>query len=93
MPTKATKNIKITNKDGRHRIAVIPGRKTSVSAKIAATKRKPRFATVAKASTVTASSTRRPLPPLYRDKKTGKTWSGRGRQPLWIKGDRERYAI
>lgn len=33
------------------------------------------------------------LPPKYRDPKTGQTWSGRGRQPLWIKGDRADYSI
>jgi DNA-binding protein H-NS len=34
--------------------------------------------------------------PKYRDKKTGKTWTGRGRTPLWMpksKKDREAYAI
>lgn len=30
------------------------------------------------------SGTRTPLPPKYRDPATGKTWSGRGRTPLWI---------
>ncbi|WP_438391714.1 H-NS histone family protein [Caballeronia sp. DA-9] len=35
-----------------------------------------------------------PLPPLYRDPKTGKTWSGRGREPSWIKGKkRDRFLI
>lgn len=32
--------------------------------------------------------------PKYRDPKTGATWSGRGREPSWIKGKRrERFAI
>lgn len=36
----------------------------------------------------------RPLPPVYQDPKTGKTWSGRGREPSWIKGKkRERFLI
>ncbi|MGY4730726.1 H-NS histone family protein [Burkholderia pyrrocinia] len=32
--------------------------------------------------------------PKYRDPKTGATWSGRGREPSWIKGKkRERFLI
>lgn len=32
--------------------------------------------------------------PKYRDPKTGQTWSGRGRAPIWIAGkDREQYRI
>jgi len=32
--------------------------------------------------------------PKYRDPKTGKTWTGHGRAPDWIKGkNREKYAI
>ncbi|RQQ44615.1 H-NS histone family protein [Burkholderia stagnalis] len=32
--------------------------------------------------------------PKYRDPKTGATWSGRGREPQWIKGKRrERFLI
>jgi len=34
-----------------------------------------------------------PLSPQYRDPTTGKTWSGRGRQPAWIAGDKENYRI
>lgn len=35
-----------------------------------------------------------PVPPLYQDPKTGKTWSGRGREPSWIKGKkRDRFLI
>ncbi|WP_322101796.1 H-NS histone family protein [Paraburkholderia sp. J41] len=35
-----------------------------------------------------------PLPPRYRDSKTGATWSGRGREPRWIKGKkRDRFLI
>jgi len=37
---------------------------------------------------------RTPAPAKYRDPKTGATWSGRGREPAWIKGKRrERYLI
>ena len=32
--------------------------------------------------------------PRYRDPKTGATWSGRGREPAWIKGGRrDRFLI
>jgi DNA-binding protein H-NS len=35
-----------------------------------------------------------PLPPKYRDPKTGNTWSGRGKPPKWIAGkSRERFLI
>jgi DNA-binding protein H-NS len=35
-----------------------------------------------------------PLPPRYRDPKTGQTWSGRGKPPNWIVGkNRERFLI
>lgn len=35
-----------------------------------------------------------PLPPKYRDPKTGATWSGRGKAPGWIAGKkRERFLI
>ena len=33
------------------------------------------------------------LPPKYRDPKTGKTWSGRGRTPAWIGKRREKFLI
>ncbi|WP_081084428.1 H-NS family nucleoid-associated regulatory protein [Burkholderia territorii] len=34
------------------------------------------------------------IAPKYRDPKTGATWSGRGREPSWIKGKRrERFLI
>jgi DNA-binding protein H-NS len=32
-------------------------------------------------------------PAKYRDPLTGKTWSGRGRTPLWLDGPREAYAL
>ena len=32
-------------------------------------------------------------PAKYRDPMTGKTWSGRGRTPLWMDGPREAYAL
>jgi DNA-binding protein H-NS len=35
-----------------------------------------------------------PLPPKYRDPKTGSTWSGRGKPPKWIAGkSRDRFLI
>ena len=38
-----------------------------------------------------------PAAPMYRDPATGKTWSGRGKPPDWIKGvakeDRESFRI
>ncbi|WP_175760197.1 H-NS family nucleoid-associated regulatory protein [Burkholderia anthina] len=35
-----------------------------------------------------------PATPKYHDPKTGKTWSGRGREPSWIKGKkRDRFLI
>ncbi|MGU7811612.1 H-NS histone family protein [Burkholderia sp. AW49-1] len=37
---------------------------------------------------------RQPATPKYQDPKTGKTWSGLGREPSWIKGKkRERFLI
>ncbi|MBU6486319.1 MAG: H-NS histone family protein [Burkholderiales bacterium] len=33
------------------------------------------------------------LPPKYRDPKTGKTWTGRGRAPAWLGKRRERFLI
>ena len=35
-----------------------------------------------------------PLPPKYRDPKSGSTWSGRGKPPKWIAGkSRDRFLI
>jgi hypothetical protein len=34
-----------------------------------------------------------PASPKYRDPKSGKTWTGRGRHPLWLKGDPSQYLI
>lgn len=35
-----------------------------------------------------------PLPPKYRDPKSGATWSGRGKPPKWIAGkNRDRFLI
>ncbi|WP_321967201.1 H-NS histone family protein [Burkholderia cepacia] len=31
-----------------------------------------------------------PVPPKYRDPKTGATWSGRGKAPRWISGAKNR---
>jgi DNA-binding protein H-NS len=37
---------------------------------------------------------KQPLPPKYRNPKTGETWSGRGRAPGWLTGkNRERFLI
>lgn len=33
------------------------------------------------------------LPPKYRDPKTGKTWSGRGRAPSWLGKNPNRFLI
>jgi DNA-binding protein H-NS len=34
------------------------------------------------------------VPPKYRDPKTGATWTGRGSEPVWIRGkDRVRFEI
>ena len=33
------------------------------------------------------------LPPKYRDPKTGKTWSGRGRTPSWLGKNPNRFLI
>ncbi|MFT3963100.1 H-NS histone family protein [Propionivibrio sp.] len=32
-------------------------------------------------------------PPKYRDPATGKTWSGRGKRPTWLVGDKDAYLI
>jgi DNA-binding protein H-NS len=35
-----------------------------------------------------------PLPPKYRNPKTGETWSGRGRSPAWLAGrNKDRFLI
>jgi DNA-binding protein H-NS len=43
----------------------------------------------------TAAKTKGKLPPKYRDPKTGATWSGHARPPLWIKNvkDRTKFLI
>lgn len=33
------------------------------------------------------------VPARYRNPLTGETWSGRGRRPKWLDGDRAAYAI
>lgn len=40
-----------------------------------------------------AHKTASALPPKYRDPKTGKTWSGRGRAPAWLGKRPERFLI
>jgi DNA-binding protein H-NS len=42
----------------------------------------------------TGGARKRPLPPRYRNPKTGETWSGRGRAPGWLAGkNRDRFLI
>jgi len=42
----------------------------------------------------TNGARKRPLPPRYRNPKTGDTWSGRGRAPGWLAGkNRDRFLI
>jgi DNA-binding protein H-NS len=50
---------------------------------------------LAKASSTAVHRVRGPQPPMYRDPKTGATWTGRGRAPAWIAGakDRARFLI
>lgn len=40
-----------------------------------------------------ATAAKEPLPPKYRDPKTGKTWSGRGRTPAWLGKNPNRFLI
>jgi DNA-binding protein H-NS len=40
-----------------------------------------------------AAKPKRPLPPKYRNPKTGETWSGRGRAPAWLGKNRTRFLI
>ncbi|GJG96776.1 H-NS family nucleoid-associated regulatory protein [Cupriavidus pauculus] len=40
-----------------------------------------------------AKAARNPLPAKYRDPKTGKTWSGRGRAPGWLGKNPKRFLI
>jgi len=35
----------------------------------------------------------RKVPAKYKDPVSGKTWSGRGRTPLWVNGNVQQYAI
>lgn len=42
---------------------------------------------------VAATKPKRPLPPKYRNPKTGETWSGRGRAPAWLGKNRTRFLI
>lgn len=39
------------------------------------------------------SAAKEPLPPKYRDPKTGATWSGRGRAPAWLGKNPNRFLI
>lgn len=40
-----------------------------------------------------ANAAKEPLPPKYRDPKTGATWSGRGRAPAWLGKNPNRFLI
>ncbi|MDP9109818.1 MAG: H-NS histone family protein [Pseudomonadota bacterium] len=40
-----------------------------------------------------AKGAKTPVAAKYRDPESGKTWSGRGRAPLWVKGDQAKYLI
>lgn len=40
-----------------------------------------------------AKAAKEALPPKYRDPKTGKTWSGRGRAPAWLGKNPNRFLI
>ncbi|WP_269505056.1 H-NS family nucleoid-associated regulatory protein [Burkholderia sp. IMCC1007] len=55
----------------------------------------PKAASAAKKSAADGSRSQGALPPLYRDPKTGATWSGRGRAPAWLAGakDRSKFLI
>jgi len=55
----------------------------------------PKVASAAKKSATDGSHLPGSLPPLYRDPKTGATWSGRGRAPAWLAGakDRSKFLI
>lgn len=52
-------------------------------------------AVAVKAAPKVGNYVRGPQPALYRDPKTGGTWSGRGRAPAWLAGvkDRSKYLI
>lgn len=41
----------------------------------------------------TAKTNKQTLAPKYRDPKTGKTWSGRGRPPGWLGPNPKKYLI
>ena len=88
MPTKSTRVKVILGKDGtRTKVATTAGRRQSVSAKIAARKStKARAVSPARARAAAAAPVAKlTSTPTHRDPKTGKTWSGRGRRPLWLK--------
>ncbi|HDR8956015.1 MULTISPECIES: H-NS family nucleoid-associated regulatory protein [Burkholderia] len=50
----------------------------------------PKVTSAAKKSAMDGSPLQGSLPPLYRDPKTGATWSGRGRAPAWLAGAKDR---
>lgn len=61
-----------------------------------------RFASTARSAKVKQAPPRAPVKgrrtgarvvPQYRDPQTGATWSGRGRTPAWIVGDKQHYRI
>lgn len=45
------------------------------------------------AGSVVVKAVKEPLPPKYRDPKTGATWSGRGRAPAWLGRNPNRFLI
>lgn len=55
----------------------------------------PKVASAAKKSATDGSHLQGSLPPLYRDPKTGATWSGRGRAPAWLVNvkDRSKFLV
>lgn len=46
-----------------------------------------------KAKPARKAKTGAPVKPKYRHPVTGETWSGRGRSPKWVEGDKEQYLI
>lgn len=45
------------------------------------------------AQTFPAKAARNKPEPKYRDPATGSTWSGRGKAPAWVQGERDQYLI
>lgn len=47
----------------------------------------------AAAGRAVSAPAKKAAPPKYRDPATGKTWSGRGKRPTWLVGDKDAYLI